>query len=119
MSEKLDRPIDLSAIDPSAHATTFERTIGSITAAATDQLAARRANVDAIVLLARWRRPMLAAAAIAALISGTILATVRVPDSFVAPETDGIAEAMGVPAAVAQWMASDQLPTTADLLSAF
>ena len=119
MSEKLHRPVDLSAIDPSTDATTFERTIASITTAAADQLAARRANVDAIVLLAHWRRPMLAAAAVAALISGTILATVRVPDSFVAPETDGLAEAMGVPAAVAQWMAGDQLPTTADLFSAF
>lgn len=119
MGEKLDRPIDLSAIDPSADATTFERTIASITTAAADRLAARRAKMDAIVLLARWRRPMLAAAAVAALISGTILATVRVPDYSVAPQTDGIAEAMGVPAAVAQWMAGDRLPTTADLLSAF
>ncbi len=119
MSEKLDRPIDLSAIDPSTDTARFERTIASITTAAADQLAARRTNADAIVLLARWRRPMLAAAAIAALISGTIMATVRVPDYSVAPETDGIAEAMGVPAAVAQWMAGDQLPTTADLFSAF
>ncbi len=119
MSEKLDRPIDLSAIDPSVDTARFERSISSVMDAAADQLAARRANAGAIVLLAQWRRPMLAAAAVAALISGTILATVRVPDYSVAPETDGIAEAMGVPAAVAQWMAGDRLPTTADLFSAF
>ena len=119
MSENGEQSIDLSLLDPTRDAASFERVVASINARASDELAVRRSQTNAIALLARWKRPMLAAAALMALISGTILFSVRVPSPNFAPQTDGIAEAMGIPEALAQWIDSDDLPTTADLISAF
>ncbi len=119
MSENGEQPIDLSSLDPTRDTARFERVVASINARASDQLAARRSQTNAIAMLARWKRPMLAAAAVVVLISGTILFSVRVPPPDLAPQTDGIAEAMGIPEALAQWIDDDRLPTTADLISAF
>ncbi len=119
MNENGDRPIDLSSLDPTRDRARFERVVASINERASDELAARRSQTNAIAMLARWKRPMLAAAAVVALISGTILFSVRVPPVDLAPQTDGIAEAMGIPEALAQWIDDDRLPTTADLISAF
>lgn len=119
MSENSDQPIDLSSLDPTRDTARFERAVASINERARDGLAARRGQADAIAMLARWKRPMLAAAALVALISGTILFSVRVPPPDFAAQTDGIAEAMGIPEALARWIDADRLPTTADLISAF
>ena len=119
MSEDHNRPIDLSALDPTSDRPRFERMVGSIKSSAAGDLSARRARRDAIIVLASWRRPMLAAAAVVAVVSATILASVQVPDTYVGPTTDGIAEAMGVPEAIAQWIDGEQLPSTTDLFSAF
>ena len=119
MTENGNRPIDLSSLDPTRDRARFERVVGSINARARGELAARRGQTNAIAMLARWKRPMLAAAAMVALISGTILFNVRVPQPYFAPQTDGIAEAMGIPEALAQWIDADGLPTTADWISAF
>ncbi len=119
MNERGDQLIDLASLDPTRDAARFEHVVASINARASDELAVRRSQTSAIVLLARWKRPMLAAAALVALISGTILFNVRVPQPDFAPQTDGIAEAMGIPAELAQWIDGDDLPSTADLISVF
>ena len=119
MNENGNLPIDLSSLDPTREPARFERVVAAINARASDELAVRRSQTNAIAMLARWKRPMLAAAALVALISGTILFSVHAPPPESAPQTDGIAEAMGIPEALAQWIDSDALPTTADLISAF
>ena len=119
MSEYGKQPIDFSSLDPTRDTAGFERVVASINARASNELGARRSQTNAIAMLACWKRPMLAAAALVTLISGTILFSVRVPPPDLAPQTDGIAEAMGIPEALAQWIDADDLPTTADLISAF
>ncbi len=109
--------IDLSPLDPTRDAEHFEQVVSAITARAADELA-RRARATPIIELARWRRPMLAAAAVLAIISLTVMSRLELPDTN-AEATTGVAEALGVPSELAQWMWTDELPTTADLFLAF
>ena len=116
MNDAQDRPIDFSPVDPTADPEHFDRLVESIIARAADELAARRVRSNPVLQIAAWRRPMLAAAAVVAVIAGTVLARVQVP---ITDETDGIAEAVGVPVELAQWLWDGTVPSTADLFGVF
>ncbi len=107
--------IDLSPLDPTRDPEHFDEIVAAITTEAADELA-RRASATPITELARWQRPMLAAAAVLAIISLTVMSRIELPD---VTEEAGVEEALGVPSELAQWMWTDELPTTADLFSAF
>ena len=109
--------IDLSPLDPTRDPERFNQIVAAITAEAADELA-RRARATPFTELARWQRPMLAAAAVLAIISLTVMSRIELPD-VTEDVTAGVEEALGVPSALAQWMWTDELPTTADLFSAF
>jgi hypothetical protein len=71
MSED-QQAIDLSSLDPTRDPEHFNEIVASITAEAADELA-RRAHPTPIIAVARWTRPMLAAAAVMAIISLTVM----------------------------------------------
>ena len=94
MNDTNDNPIDFTSIDPTADPVEFDRRVEAIVARAATELAARRVRSNPILQLASWRRPMLAAAAVVAVVSATILTQVQVPQTVTPIETDGIAEAV-------------------------
>ena len=65
------------------------------------------------------RSTLASCAALVAVVSATILIQIQVPQPTPQIETDGIAEAVGVPQQLAQWIWNDSLPSTADLYVAF
>ncbi|MEE9197545.1 MAG: hypothetical protein V3U45_05330 [bacterium] len=119
MSEHEGDSIDFSPLDPTTDEARFDEIVGGIVARAAGELSLRRARSTTIVQLARWRRPMLAAAALMAVISATILSQVGGQEAATFSQTDGVAEALGVPGLIAEWIETDELPSTADLLTSF
>jgi anti-sigma-K factor RskA len=112
----VDDPLDLSPLDPTTDPARFARRLAEIGARAAEPLAARRANATGVLgALPRWRRPMLAAAAVVALISIAALVRVDVPNRSSAT---GVAEAIGVPQGLASWVRADSTPDPAELLAA-
>jgi hypothetical protein len=106
---------DFSALDPTRDPERFGALVRSISSAAGPELAARRARANVFGQVAGWWRPLLAAAAVIGLVSA--VAMTRWGANGQAVSTDfGVAEAMGVPEQVAQWVRSDELPTPAELL---
>jgi hypothetical protein len=110
-----DNRIDFSALDPLQEKERFERKVRSITAAAGPELAARRARASVFGQVAGWWRPLLAAAAITGIVSIAALAQSEGTAGQSEAEI-GVAEAIGMPQQIAQWMRSDELPTAAELL---
>ena len=114
-----DRPMDLSPVDPTADPERFDQLVESVIARAADELAARRIRSGPVVQIAAWRRPMLAAAAVVAVLAGTVLTQTRIPETMAIEETDGVGEAVGVPVEIAQWLWEETVPSTADLFGVF
>jgi len=112
-----DDRIDFSALDPTRDEAHFDLLVGSIMERAADQLTERRASSSSLLQLVQWRRPMLAAAAVIAMVSVGVLWQVQSPE--VAEESTGIAEAIGVPSLLAQGIRNNEIPTTAELFEAF
>ena len=112
--------IDFTTLDPTRDQDRFDRLVGSITDRAADELAERRATGSPLNQLVRWKRPMLAAAAVVAMVSVGVLLRVEVANAAdYADETTGIAEAIGVPGLLAQGIRNNDMPTTAELFEAF
>jgi hypothetical protein len=112
-----DDRIDFSTLDPTQDRARFDELVASIMEKAEDELGVRRASTSALSQLVRWRRPMLAAAAVIAMVSVGILWQVQAPESE--EESTGIAEAIGVPNLLAQGIRNNDMPTTAELFEAF
>ena len=112
-----DDRIDLAALDPTRDEAHFDRLVDSIMERAADQLAERRAASSPLMQLIQWRRPMLAAAAMIAMVSVGVLWQVQSPEPV--EESTGVAEAIGVPSLLAQGIRNNELPTTAELFEAF
>lgn len=110
-----DDRMDFSPLDPVQDAERFDGVVRSIMAAAGPTLAARRSRAGVFGQVGLWWRPLLAAAAITGIVALAALA--RIEDSAqpsLAPT--GLAEALGVPDQIAEWVRSDQAPTPAELL---
>ena len=112
-----DERIDFSGLDPMQDAERFDAIVRSITDAAANQLAVRRARATVVGQVASWWRPLLAAAAIVGIVS--IGALVGFGDSASTTETEvGLAEAIGMPQQIAEWVLSEHIPTPTELLVA-
>lgn len=106
-----ERPMDLRALDPDEDPRRRERVVGG---AMMRIRAMRRERAPAPGWL-QWWRPALGFAALVIAVSGAVLASV--------PEggrggTPGIAAAAGVPAPLAEWMASERLPASVEVFAA-
>jgi len=108
-------PIDLSPLDPTANVEGFERLVRNIRVAAAAELQRRSSGLSLTDLIFRWRRPILATALLLAVVSGTVLMTVRQPG--LEDETT-LAESLGVPRVWAGWVTGDDRPTPGELLEA-
>ncbi len=113
-----DDRIDLSALDPDRDPARLERSARAVAARVAPSLRRRRERVPALWLgLARWRRPVVAAATLVAVASVAVLVLPHRTASTgasAAPVT--LAEAEGVPAALAGWVEGGQEPSGAALL---
>lgn len=107
--------VDLSPLDPTMDRLRYERLVRRILDAADPELERRAAAAGPLALVVGWARPTLAAAAvIAAIALGVLVATDR---GGVEP-MDFMADAFGVPAPAAEWIADGRGPTASDLVLA-
>lgn len=113
----IDDRIDFSSLDPTEDRERFDDIVRSITAAAAGQLAARRARADVFAQVGFWWRPLLAAAAITGIVSIGALTRSQTSSAPAEPEI-GLAEAIGVPEQIADWVWSEEGPSAAELLVA-
>ncbi len=110
-----DDRIDFSPLDPTGDAERFDGVVRSIMEAAGPGLASRQGRASVFGQVGLWWRPLLAAAAITGIVALAALA--RLEDSAQsAAAQSGLAEALGVPDPIAEWVRSDQVPTPAELL---
>jgi hypothetical protein len=119
MNDRDERPFDFTVLDPTADPKRFSRWVDATMAQAAEELALRRAPWNPILQLASWRRPLLAAAAVVAAVSATVFTQVHVPETATTAATDGVAEAVGVPVELAQWIWDETVPTIAELVTNF
>lgn len=113
-----DDRIDFSALDPKRDAERFDRVVTGITQSAARVLAARRQPASALDLIACWKRPMLAAAAVVVIVALAVLA--GVPDySPASPRLLALSEALGLPPTVTDWVVSDRVPGPGQILTLF
>jgi hypothetical protein len=108
--------VDLSALDPTTDELRYERLVRGVLAAAEPELARRALARRPLTLLGAWARPMIAAAAVVAVLAGSVLATIDRAGPGLA--TDDLAEGLGIPAPAAEWLAENRDPTRADLVLA-
>ncbi len=110
-----DDRIDFSPLDPARDAERFDGVVRSILAAAGPTLAARRSRAGVFGQVGLWWRPLLAAAAITGIVALATLAGIE--DAIQpSPAPTGLAEALGVPEQIAEWVRSDQAPAPVELL---
>lgn len=109
--------IDFESLDPTADPARFDELVRAIRDHAAGELMRRRAQGTVIGQIARWRRPFLAAASVAAVISGAVLWQTRNGRSS-GSATD-VADALGLPGALATWVQGEGTPTVGQLLVAF
>ena len=105
---------DFAGLDPTSDPERFEDIVASIMAAASDELEARRYRSNALGQVVGWWRPLLAAAALTGIVSVAALASVDTDPQTLESQI-GIAEAIGMPEQIAEWVRSDEVPEPAEL----
>lgn len=106
--------IDLSVVDPMDDGR-WERLVTRINAAARPELARRARQAGVLGLLSRWAWPTVAAAGLAAVISGAALVLTR-DRALAAESTDGVVQFLGITEPVAVWLDIERPPTAADVI---
>lgn len=107
-----DVRVDLTPLDPAIDAARFEDLVRGVLGAAAPELARRQLPPPVYALIARWRRPVLAAAGLLAAASLAVLLLTHP----VSEQRETLAEAGGVPREWAAWAQADRNPTPAELL---
>jgi hypothetical protein len=108
--------VDLSALDLATDQLRYERLVRRVMGAAGPELERRRTPRTALAVLGGWARPLLAAAAMVAVVAGGVLMATerdRVPVA-----TGAVGESLGVPSPAADWLADGREPTKSDLVLA-
>ena len=111
-----DDRIDLSPLDPTRDRARFESAIQAIQTGAAPELMSRRERSSPLAQLVQLRRPMLAAASVAAIASAGVLLRVQIPET--SASTDGVAEALGVPSVLALGVQDERVPSFSELFAA-
>ena len=108
---------DLAPLDPALDPPRWERMVGGIMAAAGPELERRAAlpQPGMLLLLSDWMRPAASAAALLAAAAAAFL-VVRAPAGSTAAET-GLADALGYPVAVAEWVEDGRTPSVESLVA--
>jgi hypothetical protein len=108
--------VDLAALGLALDDLRYERLVRRTMEAAAPVLARRAGPYAPVVLLGGWARPLLAAAAIVAILAGGVLAATERAAETARPAP--MADALGVPSPAADWLAEGREPTKADLVLA-
>ncbi len=95
-----------------------ERLVRRVMEAALPELQRRATERGAMVVLADWARPALAAAALIALASALALGLARPGAAALPAPSTGFAEALNVPAPVSTWIVTEREPTVGDMIAA-
>jgi hypothetical protein len=109
---------DLAPLDPERDSARWERMVAGVMAAAGPELA-RRASLPQpgmLMLLGDWLRPTVSTAALLAAAAAAFLFTTETGTP--AASGSDLADALGYPTAVADWMDDGQTPTVEALVTA-
>lgn len=110
-----DDPIDFSGLDPLADGERFERAVRGIVGAAAPELARRRLHESVWWQVTAWRKPVFAVGlAMLLVMVGLTQFTSLLDDRDAA--ADEMTAALGVPDAMTDWVDTDTIPTTAQVL---
>jgi len=107
-----DDPLDLTPVDPTRDTERFEEMVAAIRFRSEAAFVRRRRRPTILDGVAGWWTPALAAAALIAAASA-VTWVVAYPASA---QPSIVAEATGVPAAVADWAQTDTTPSPGELL---
>lgn len=113
--------MDLGPLDVAEDQLAYERLIRRVMDAAAPELARRARATSPLALVAGWARPTLSAAAIIAVLSaGALLATDRGIDrTAAAPDgSESAVDALGIPDPAADWLQDEREPSASDLVLA-
>jgi hypothetical protein len=108
--------LDLGALDPRADAERWASLVRRVNAAAEGELARRAAGAGWSIVPAQWARPILAGAVVLVIVSLSVLR--MTPGDAAAQGGQTIAEALGIPTPVAEWLTEERSPVEDDLLLA-
>jgi hypothetical protein len=110
----MDERIDLGGLE--LDGARRELLVAAIMANANAELERRQSvDISPMLALTRWVRPALAAAAVIAVVSGTVL-TREMTDN--GPGYYGLTEELSVPEPADAWLVGERAPTVGDLLAA-
>jgi hypothetical protein len=110
-----DDRLDLSALDPAADRLRWERSIRAVMRRAEPELTRRAAGTSILGTLGNWAWPTVAAAAIAAIMSGAALAfNGTVAEPAVGPSS--LIDAFNLPEPVSSWLDEGRSPERADVV---
>jgi hypothetical protein len=107
---------DCSPLDPSGDPVAWRRFGERVRAAVAPELARHAARSRRRAVLDAWTRPVLAAAALLAVVGGGVLTVFNVRTQ---PTTiPGVADALGLPTAFGEWLEAGRSPTVEELVVA-
>lgn len=110
-----DDPIDFSGLDPTADNAHFDHLVDQIGAAAAPELARRRLRQSVWWQVTAWRKPVFAFGIATLLVMiGLTQFTGLFQDTDA--NADELAVALGVPDAMTDWVVTDTIPTTSQVL---
>jgi hypothetical protein len=114
MTMSHDDRIDLSPLDPTLNGARWEARIDAITMRAAPERVRRAQQLGVLSIVADWVWPTLAAATLAAVISGAVLVSSTTSTTEV---PGGIAAALGLPDPIASWIDENRGPDGSDLIA--
>jgi hypothetical protein len=112
-----DDRLDLSGLDPTGDEARFARLVSGTLERARPELLRRAVAPNPWGTLAHWMRPMLAAAAITALLAGTVL-TATLGGNVNTVATVAAAQPADLRALVDDWVTENRTPSVSDLMLA-
>lgn len=111
--------LDLSPLRGGPDADREDRLVSAIMRSAAPELTRRASRAGVLGMLGNWMWPALAAAAVAALISGTVLARVQSDtDDVGGLLLGGVVPALGLAEPVAAWLDEGRAPQVSDIVLA-
>lgn len=115
---RIERPVDLSPLDPARDPARWEGLVARITRAAAPELARRADASSAVVSIAAWLRPALAAAAAIMAVSAATLFLVDGRSETVLAEASDTIPGLNLPSPLGEWLNEDTPPTVVEVMVA-